>query len=164
VTSALGAALVASVAMSAQEPAPGAAPAPGAPAAGGQFVLAQGPGVDVFQRTCVLCHTPDRIVANRKSRTEWDEVIDKMITRGAQVNDDNYGTIEEYLLRNYGRVNVNKAPKDDLVLVAGVTPAEADAIVKARTDNGPLADFAALAKVPGLDAKKLEDKKDALTF
>src|SRR3954470_8649947 len=86
VTSALGAALVASVAMSAQEPAPGAAPAPAAPAAGGPVVLGEGPGRDVCQGPCVLFHTPDRIVGNRKSRPEWDEVIDKMIPRGAQVN------------------------------------------------------------------------------
>ena len=145
----------------AQEP---AQPPPQAPAAGGQFTIASGPGADLFQRVCVLCHPPDRIVSTRKTKSEWEEVIDKMITKGAQVTDDNYVTIEDYLLRNYGRVNINKAPKDDLVLIAGVTPAQADAIVKFRTDNGPLADFDALAKVPGLDAKKLEEKREAFLF
>jgi competence protein ComEA len=145
----------------AQEPAPGAAPqaAPGA-----QVGLAPGPGADVFQRVCVLCHPPDRIVSVRKTKSEWEEVLDKMITKGAQLNDDNYGSIQEYLLRNYGKVNVNKAMKDDLVLVAGVTPAEADSIIKFRTESGPLADFAALTRVPGLDAKKLEEKRDAFMF
>ena len=132
--------------------------------AGAQVGLAPGPGADVFQRVCVLCHPPDRIVSVRKTKSEWEEVLDKMITKGAQLNDDNYGSIEEYLLRNYGKVNVNKAMKDDLVLVAGVTPAEADSIIKFRTENGPLADFAALTKVPGLDAKKLEEKRDAFMF
>jgi competence protein ComEA len=145
----------------AQEP---AQTAPPAAAAGGQLTLAPGPGADVFQRICVLCHPPDRIVSVRKTKSEWEEVIDKMITKGAQVTDDNYQQIEDYLLRNYGKVNVNKAPKDDLVLVAGVTPAEADAIVKFRTDNGPFADFDAFTKVPGLDAKKLEEKRDAFMF
>jgi competence ComEA-like helix-hairpin-helix protein len=160
ICAALSSTLVTFVAV-AQEPAQ--APAPAAPA-GAQFVLAQGPGADVFQRTCVLCHTPERIVSLRKTRTEWEEIIDKMITRGAQVNDDNYVPIEDYLLRNYGKVNVNKAAKDDLVLIAGVTPAEADTILKVRSEGGPFADFAALAKVPGVDVKKLEEKKDALTF
>jgi competence ComEA-like helix-hairpin-helix protein len=140
------------------------APAPPAAAPPAQFVLAPGPGADVFQRTCVLCHTPDRIVSVRRTKTEWEEILDKMITRGAQVNDDNYGTIEEYLLRSYGKININKAVKDDLMLVAGLTAAEADGVVKFRGENGPFADFAALGKVPGLDVKKLEDKKDALTF
>jgi competence protein ComEA len=147
----------------AQEPAQPPAPPPAA-APGAQMVLATGPGADVFQRVCVLCHPPDRIVSVRRTKTEWEEVLDKMITRGAQVNDDNYGTIEEYLLRNYGRINVNKAVKDDLVLVTGITPAEADSILKFREEHGPFADFAALSKVPGLDAKKLEEKKDAFTF
>jgi competence protein ComEA len=153
--------MLATAAVLAQEPAPQAAP----PAAsGGQLVLASGPGADVFQRACVLCHPPDRIVSVRKTKSEWEEVIDKMITKGAQVNDDNYAAIEGFLLRNYGKVNVNKAPKDDLVMVAGVTPAEADAILKFRTENGPFADFDALTKVPGLDAKKLEEKRDAFMF
>jgi len=141
------------------------APAPGAPPpAGQQMVLASGPGADAFQRTCVLCHTPERIVSVRKTKVEWEEIIDKMITRGAQVTDDNYGPIEEYLLRNYGKVNVNKAVKDDLVLIGGFTAAEADAVVQFRTANGTIADFAALGKVPGVDAKKLDEKRDALTF
>jgi competence protein ComEA len=153
--------VLATAAVLAQEPAQ-ATPPPAA--AGGQLALASGPGADVFQRVCVLCHPPDRIVSVRKTKTEWEEVLDKMITKGAQVNDDNYGTLEDYLLRNYGKVNINKAVKDDLVLIAGVTPAEADSIVKFRTENGPFADFAALTKVPGLDAKKLEEKRDAFMF
>jgi competence protein ComEA len=158
---ALLSALVTAVTM-AQEPAqPPAAPPP---TPGTQLVLATGPGADVFQRACVLCHPPDRIVSVRRTKTEWEEVIDKMITRGAQVNDDNYGTIEDYLLRNYGKVNVNKAVKDDLVLVAGVTPAEADSIIKIRSESGPFTDFASLGKVPGLDLKKLEERKDAIIF
>jgi competence protein ComEA len=148
----------------AQEPAQAPAPPAGQGAQGAVTSIASGPGADVFQRVCVLCHPPDRIVSVRKTKTEWEEVLDKMITRGAQVNDDNYGTIEEYLLRNYGKVNVNKAVKDDLVLMAGVTPAEAESILKFRGENGPFADFAALSKVPGLDVKKLEEKRDAFIF
>ena len=154
--------LVTAVSM-AQEPAqPPAAPPAVTP--GAQMVLATGPGADVFQRVCVLCHPPERIVSVRRTKTEWEEVLDKMIARGAQVNDDNYGTIENYLLRSYGKVNVNRAVKDDLVLVGGLTPAEAESILKFRGENGPFADFAALGKVPGLDLKKLEEKKDAFTF
>jgi hypothetical protein len=148
--------LVTAVTM-AQEPAqPPAAPPAATP--GAQMVLATGPGADVFQRVCVLCHPPDRIVSVRRTKTEWEEVLDKMIARGAQVNDDNYGTIENYLLRSYGKVNVNRAVKDDLVLVGGLTPDEAEASQVPRR-NGPFADFAALGKLPGLDLKKLEERR-----
>jgi competence ComEA-like helix-hairpin-helix protein len=152
---------VAGVVLLAQEPAP-APPAGGAPVA--EFVLATGPGVEDFQRVCALCHTPDRIVTVRRTRTEWEEVLDKMVSRGAQITDDNYTPIQTYLLRNYGKVNVNRAVKDDLMLVAGLGSGEAESVLKARAENGPFADFEALAKVPGLDVKKLEQKKEALVF
>ena len=62
-----------------------------------------------------------------------------MITRGAQVNDDNYGPIEDYLLRNYGKVNVNKAGKDDLVLIGGADRAEERTrSSSSATENGPI--------------------------
>ena len=153
-------------AVAAQEPAPQAptaqAPAPGETPPG--FVLAAGPGMADFQRVCVLCHTPDRIVTVRRTKTEWEEVLDKMITRGAQITDDNYGPIADYLLRNYGKVNVNRAVKEDLVLIAGVAPTEAENILKFRSEHGPFADFEALTKVPGVDVKKLDQKKEAITF
>jgi competence ComEA-like helix-hairpin-helix protein len=151
--------VLATVMVVAQEPAPSPAAAPGA-----QIELASGPGADLFQRVCVLCHPPDRIVSVRKTKTEWEEVLDKMITKGAQINDDNYAPIENYLLRNYGKINVNKAVKDDLVLILGVTPAEAESVLKFRSESGPFADFEALGKVPGLDVKMLEAKRDAIAF
>ncbi len=160
---------MAGAAVTAQEPTTQAPQEPAtAPAGSGEtpagFVLATGPGMADFQRACVLCHTPDRIVTVRRTKTEWEEVLDKMITRGAQITDENYGPIADYLLRNYGKVNVNRAVKEDLVLIAGVAPAEAESILKFRGEHGPFADFDALSKVPGLEVKKLEEKKEALTF
>jgi competence protein ComEA len=161
--------LASNVSIVAQEPAstPPAVqePAPAAPASGAApAALPSGPGADVFQRVCVVCHPPDRIVSVRKTRTEWEEVIDKMIAKGAQVTDDNYGPIEDFLLRNSGTVNVNKAVRDDLVAILGITPADASAILAFRTSHGPFADLAALEQVPGIDTKKLEQKKAAVTF
>jgi competence ComEA-like helix-hairpin-helix protein len=159
--------LASNVSIRAQEPAPPSTPPPApAPSTAGAApaVAPSGPGADLFQRVCVVCHPADRIVSVRKTRTEWEEVIDKMIANGAQVTDDNYGTIEDFLLRNYGTVNVNKAVRDDLVAILGVTPADASAILAFRTSHGPFADFASLEQVPGIDTQKLEQKKAAVTF
>jgi DNA uptake protein ComE-like DNA-binding protein len=41
---------------------------------------------------------------------------------------------------------------------------EADAIVKYRTANGAFKDLDALAKVPDVDAKKLAERRDRITF
>jgi Helix-hairpin-helix motif len=149
--------------MAAQQP--GATPGPAvSPAGAAGFTLPSGPGATEFQTTCVMCHTPERIVGVRRTRIEWEEVLEKMISRGAQITDSNYDPIAEYLLRNFGKANVNRAPKDDLVLVLGLTPTDADTIVAFRKAQGPLADFDALLAVPGLDAAVLKAHREAMTF
>ena len=43
-----------------------------------------------------------------------------MMERGAQVSDTDFDVVMDYLLRHYGRINVNKAEAEDLALVTGV--------------------------------------------
>ena len=121
-------------------------------------------GADAFTAVCSKCHPADRIVATRRTRTQWEETLEKMTKLGAQITDDNYETLIEYLLRHYGKINVNRGASKDLALVANITPSDADAIVKYRTDHGDFADFDALSKVPGVDVKALEEHRAALDF
>ena len=121
-------------------------------------------GADAFTAVCSKCHPADRIVATRRTRTQWEETLEKMTKLGAQITDDNYETLIEYLLRHYGKINVNRGASKDLALVANITPSDADAIVKYRTDHGDFADFDALSKVPGIDVKALEEHRAALDF
>src|SRR6185503_5196878 len=72
--------------------------------------------------------------------------------------------VVEYLTREYGRVNVNLASAEDLARVLGLTPAEAAAIAQARRERGAFEDAAAVARVPGVDAKKLAARNDAMFF
>src|ERR1700750_523997 len=62
-----------------------------------------------FRRVCSNCHDAERILSTRRTRTQWEEVIEKMIDRGAEGTSDDFTTAEEYLLRVSGRVNVNRA-------------------------------------------------------
>lgn len=121
-------------------------------------------GAEAFTAVCSKCHPADRIVATRRTRTQWEETLEKMTKLGAQITDDNYDTLIEYLLRHYGKINVNRGASKDLALVANITPSDADAIVKYRTDHGDFADFDALSKVPGVDVKALEEHRAALDF
>ena len=118
----------------------------------------------VLSKTCGSCHTPDRIFATRRSRQEWDEVIETMISKGAKVADEDYEGLMTYLLQQAGRVNANRAPAQDLIDVLTLSEEEASAVVKYRTTNGDFADFDALAKVPGVDVKKLESHREAIAF
>ena len=120
---------------------------------------------ETFTRTCVKCHPADRVAGTRRTRTQWEEVMTTMTTaRGAVIADEDWDVIQNYLVKQYGRVNVNRATIDDLVEVLGVTTESADTIVKYRKEHGNFEDFDAFAKVPGLDLDKLEKKRDAISF
>jgi competence protein ComEA len=125
---------------------------------------AQDPLNDAFARVCSNCHDPGRITQSRRTRVEWEDVIYQMIDRGAAGSDQDYSLVLQYLLRDFGRVNVNQAASEELALVLGLTPKEADAIVAYRKANGEFKDFEGLLKVPDLDPKKLEARRPAVLF
>jgi competence protein ComEA len=120
---------------------------------------------ETFTRTCVKCHAVDRVVGSRRTRPQWEEVMTTMQTaRGAVIEDNDWDVILDYLVKQHGRVNVNRATIDDLIEVLGVTTETADTIVKYRKEHGNFADYDGFAKVPGLDLEKLEKKRDAISF
>jgi competence ComEA-like helix-hairpin-helix protein len=120
---------------------------------------------EMFTRVCIKCHTADRVVGSRRTRSQWEETITMMQTaRGAVITDEEFETVLNYLVKEHGRVNINRATADDIVEVLGMTPAVAETIVKYRREHGTFEDFDALGKVPGLDLEKLEKKRDAISF
>ena len=132
------------------------------------FAAPQAPADDanaaVFKRVCGNCHTPERIVASRRSADQWQEVMENMITRGAKGSDDDLNIVFTYLMSHYGRVNVNRGEPDDLSEVLGLSQAEAQKIVDYRKAHGPFTDLDAVAAVPGIDGAKLKDLADAMSF
>ncbi len=117
-----------------------------------------------FKRTCSTCHDAERILATRRTRTQWEEVIEKMIERGAQGTPEDFTAAEEYLLRVSGRVNINRGLSADIVAVLSLTQKDADAIVEYRKANGDFKDFDDVCKVPGIDLEKLKQGRDAISF
>jgi hypothetical protein len=85
--------------------APAAAAAPAkAPAtkasASGEFV--DGPGKAALQTSCTNCHEASLVTSVRKSQSEWEATVEKMIGYGAPVSDAEFKTIVAYLTRHYG--------------------------------------------------------------
>lgn len=119
---------------------------------------------EAFTKVCSSCHDANRILTNRRTRTQWEEVIEKMVERGAEGTDADFEAVEDYLIHNYGRVNVNRAVPRDLVAVIGIAEAQAQTIVDYRKSHGDFADFDALAKVPGVDAAKLNAAREGISF
>ena len=122
-------------------------------------------GEETFTRNCVKCHTADRVVGARRTRPQWEEVMTTMQTaRGAIISDEDWDVVLNFLVKHHGRVNVNRAPANDLIEVLGVTPEVADNILKYRKEHGNFEDFDGFAKVPGLDLAKFEKLRDAISF
>jgi len=119
----------------------------------------------VFARMCAgKCHSADRITDGRRSRAQWGEVLDKMVGEGAEGSDEDFTAVARYLVGEYGRVNVNADPADDLALVLHLDVKDAEAIVTYRKEHGKFEDFAALTAVPGIAADTLQKRRDAIVF
>ena len=125
---------------------------------------ADDPAHELFIQTCNRCHDAARITALRRTKTEWEEVINKMIERGATGSEDDFMTVFGYLRRHYGKVYINTAPTEEITTTLGLSNKDADAVVAYRKANGNFQDFEAVKKVPNIDVKVLEDHKDAVAF
>jgi competence protein ComEA len=137
------------------------------PAASSHPELPDGPGKDTLIKTCSSCHSPDNVLANGQDRAGWEATLQKMAGFGAQASDEEFTQILEYLVKNFpanAPINVNKAIAAQLVSGLGLTAAEADAVVAYRKQNGDFKTMDDLKKVPGVDAKKLDAKKDRIAF
>jgi competence protein ComEA len=129
--------------------------------------LPAGPGKDTLIRVCSSCHSPDNVIANGQDRSGWENTITKMAGFGAVASDEEFTEILEYLVKNFpanAPINVNKATASQLENGLGFTSAEAEAVVQYRGKNGDFKTIDDLKKVPDLDAKKVDAKKDRLAF
>src|SRR5690606_23920616 len=86
------------------------------------------PAVDkrraVFQKICTTCHAMDN-VGGRRTRSQWEDLMYKMIDLGAKGTDQEFRTVLDYLASEHGRVNVNRGPVSELTAVLGLTAQQA---------------------------------------
>lgn len=121
-------------------------------------------GAQTMQKLCSACHKPEMITASRRTRAQWEDVVEKMISKGVKGTDDELAAVVDYLAGQFGKVNVNNATASELTEVLGLTRDEAEAIVKHRRANGKFESFEALTKVPQIDVAKLEKAKRAIAY
>jgi hypothetical protein len=65
-------------------------------------VFPAAPERDLVVRACAACHAPEMVVAKRHTADEWDDIIAKMIDRGAVANEAEQQQILEYLVKFFG--------------------------------------------------------------
>ena len=124
----------------------------------------QDKSTQAFYRICSDCHDADRIVSNRRSRAAWEEVLDKMVGKGAVGSDQDFELVLYYLLSHYGMVNVNRSPAEEIAIVLGLPAKDGEAIVSYRKASGEIKDFETLVKVPGIDVEKLKQHREAILY
>ena len=69
--------------------------------------LPEGQGKALVQTACSQCHGVDVIVGQLRSREEWGEVVSRMVGNGAQLSDEDYTQVIDYLATNLGPVSKN---------------------------------------------------------
>lgn len=142
--------------------------------------LPPGEGKELVQRMCTSCHALKVVTSKRASKEHWAQIVDQMVSRGAEGSDDEIETVVEYLSKNFGldsppasdekktpaaiAVNVNTASADTLCSELGLSSAESNAIVSFRQQNGKFQHWQEVAKVPGVDSAKIEKAKDRISF
>jgi len=126
--------------------------------------LPDGDGKETYESVCGACHGADIVVGSQGTKARWEETVDSMKNRGASGSEDDFKTVTAYLAKYFGMsVNMNTAAPAELETELGLSKAEIDAIVKART-AAKIANYDALVKVDGVNAKTMVLLKSRLKF
>ncbi len=167
----------------------GSASAQTTPPAEGAAAMPDGAGKPVVQRACASCHAVTVVTSKHATQKEWDQVVNLMVSRGAELSDDEIDTVIAYLAKNYGpldqkpttssdatatpapadtsataTVNVNTASAADIASSLGLAKADAEEVVKYRAQHGDFKTWHDLAAVPGISATKIEEVQKRITF
>jgi len=120
---------------------------------------------ETFVKMCSNCHAIARVTKVKFAKKFWASVVDDMVSRGAEGTEEETSAVISYLARHFGKpVNVNAATAKELQDGLSFRAAEAEALVQYRTANGAVKSYEDLVKVPGLNAKLLEEQKKNLLF
>jgi competence protein ComEA len=134
---------------------------------GAQTQLPEGKGKAETVRVCGTCHPPERGASVRLTREGWQDVIAKMVTLGAKGTDEELGLVLDYLDTHFKGeaarpINMNSASALELESVAGFLRKEAATWIAYRSKKGPCKTLDDLKKVPGVDFKKVDQRRDRL--
>ena len=64
--------------------------------------LPDGPGKDIVEQNCVVCHGIDIITAKRRTADGWSDLLNRMVASGAQLDEAQYGQVLNYLKTTLG--------------------------------------------------------------
>ena len=129
--------------------------------------LPEGPGKELVAKVCIDCHSAATFRKMRMNEDQWTDKVGDMVDRGAKADDKQQAEIVAYLVQNFGKgakVYINTAPDTELIVVLGFTVEESKALVEYRAGHGGFQQWSDVAKVPGVDARKVEAQKEKIAF
>jgi competence protein ComEA len=130
--------------------------------------LPEGTGRETLIKVCGKCHSPTNVIANGQTREGWEAEITKMAGLGASASDEEFTEILDYVSKNFppvtAKVNVNKASVSDIEAQLGLTTKQAEGIVAYREKNGDFKTLDDLKKVPDLEAKEVDVRRNRIAF
>jgi competence protein ComEA len=132
-------------------------------------VMPDGVGKEETQKMCSSCHDLDKSLSMKQDKAGWQRTVEKMVSFGLKSTDAEVAIVTEYLAKSYPadeapRLNVNKGDAIEFESILGLKRSQARAIIAYREKNGAFKSITDLKKVPGIEAEKIEAKKDRLIF
>jgi cytochrome c2 len=55
---------------------------------------------DIIEKRCTVCHSTNRVYDAKKSKADWESTVVRMISYGAQLNQDEREAVINYLSEN----------------------------------------------------------------
>jgi competence protein ComEA len=131
--------------------------------------LPDGTGKEEARKLCSGCHELEKSFSTRQDRAGWQLTLEKMVSYGMKATEKDIATVLEYVVRNFPaddvpKIKVNEAKAIELESGLSLRRSQAAAIIQYREKNGPFKSIEDLKKVPGIDAAKIEARKDRLVF
>jgi hypothetical protein len=74
--------------------------------AGGITPALTTPAIDaagLLDQRCSVCHPSTRAKTAQKTQAEWQQTVDRMISKGAQLTDAERAALIDYLAKTYGK-------------------------------------------------------------
>jgi sulfite dehydrogenase len=113
-----------------------------------QEELVPGPGAELTQAKCAVCHEIEHVVRSRQSRAEWEETMRRLVQRGAPLAPDEIRVITDYLATYYNREGPSAAALAASAQAAAAQ-AQADPVTQLLNKNACLGCHAVEKQVVG---------------
>jgi len=127
--------------------------------------LPEGNGKDAVVKMCANCHGLEQVTSRKNTKKRWSEVVDDMISRGAEGSDEDVAAVVSYLTRNFGKLlNINTSTANEIESGLSFSAAQSEALVRYRSDHGAFKTYDDLLKVPGIDNKLLDEQRKNIQF